>query len=677
VLSRELTAFLVEFSVSLHKHAIYPSGHPSLEPAAARLTDIATRLLEGRATLAFGVARHQIIIDGVATDPKHPVLRRLAETLHHHQLGAMSILPGVTADEMYAALCALAKETPDDAGEQRPLDRPHVRFHPLSLDRLEIVDEDPSAAEDLDSEPRRKRAQLWVGLANAAMARDAEVDPLDTVPDADDVAKAIDDRAGAAAYDQVVVGYLLQITEELKNSPSADHGALRRRTAKLIRAVRPETLQRLVTMGGNTAQRKAFVLGATTGMAMDSVVKILKAAAEASNQTISHGMVRMLSKMASHAERGEESLRPVAESELREQVDSLLSGWDLDDPSPSAYAKTLQHLATSVSAPDTTTDGDGEPGYEMSPMHVVQIALEVGGTGPVIERGIDRALDAGHLHSLYTVLTFLPPGAAMTADLIRARLGSARAMQLLMSREPVDLKMLDALAPFLRIDGYEVLLDALITTNNRSTRRKLLERLAPTDLDVGPLIVARLDDERWYVQRNLLLLLERLCRVPPGFDVGRWTQHADPRVRYHGLSLQLNLQDQRESGIHAALIDSDERVRRLGLVACQSECPRPMIPLVAGLAANAQVGPELRMLAVKVLGTCRERPALATLLSLVNGGTTWLGKPKLAVRSPVVLASLRALSGAWASEAEATRLLDLARQSSDPEFRQAVQAGVA
>ena len=265
----------------------------------------------------------------------------------------------------------------------------------------------------------------------------------------------------------------------------------------------------------------------------------------------------------------------------------------------------------------------------------------------------------------------------MTADLIRTRLGSARAMQILMSREPVDLKTLDALAPFVSIDGYEVLLDALITTNNRSTRRRLLERLAPTDLDVGPLIVARLDDERWYVQRNLLLLLERLRRVPPGFDVARWTQHEDPRVRYHGLSLQLNLQDQRESGIHSALSDSDERVRRLGLVACQIDCPRPMIPLVASLAANAQVSPELRMLAVKVLGSCRERQAFKTLLSLVNGGTTWLGKPKLAARSAVVLASLRALSGVWAADAEAKRLLDLARQSSDPEVRQAVQAGVA
>src|SRR5262245_9154325 len=33
VLSRELSAFLVEISIALHKHAMYPAGHPSLEPA--------------------------------------------------------------------------------------------------------------------------------------------------------------------------------------------------------------------------------------------------------------------------------------------------------------------------------------------------------------------------------------------------------------------------------------------------------------------------------------------------------------------------------------------------------------------------------------------------------------------------------------------------------------------
>ena len=164
-LSRELTAFLVEFSVSLHKHAIYPSGHPSLEPAAARVTAVAARLLQSRSTLAFGVARHQLIIDGVATDSNQPVLRRLAETLHRHNLGAMSIQPGVESHEIYAAFRFLSEEPAAASDDAPPAHLPewrHLRFHPLTLDRLQIVEGEDVPASDVDSELARRRAQLWV-----------------------------------------------------------------------------------------------------------------------------------------------------------------------------------------------------------------------------------------------------------------------------------------------------------------------------------------------------------------------------------------------------------------------------------------------------------------------------------------------------------------------------------
>src|SRR5207244_2506136 len=56
-LSRDLADFLVELSIALHKHAMYPQGHPSLQPAAAAVTRRAALLLEDRATLSLGVAR--------------------------------------------------------------------------------------------------------------------------------------------------------------------------------------------------------------------------------------------------------------------------------------------------------------------------------------------------------------------------------------------------------------------------------------------------------------------------------------------------------------------------------------------------------------------------------------------------------------------------------------------
>ena len=101
-------------------------------------------------------------------------------------------------------------------------------------------------------------------------------------------------------------------------------------------------------MGGDMAQRRAFVLNATNGMAVDAVIEILKAAADASGQTISHGLIRMLSKLAAHAEFGHEQARPFADDALRDQVSSLLADWNLADPNPDAYGRMLQHLATAA-----------------------------------------------------------------------------------------------------------------------------------------------------------------------------------------------------------------------------------------------------------------------------------------------------------------------------------------
>ena len=677
-LSNELNSFLVDFSVALHKHTMYPSAHPSLGPAAVRVTQRAQRLLEDRPMLAFGVARHQLIIDGVATDQNQPVLRRLAEALHMHRLGAVSILPGIDSKEMSGAIRMLAVEVGNgvqplgDDRTGRLHEWQHVRLHPLTLERLELVEEHDAPAasgEQLD----HHAARLWVGLANAALAVDARASQERVVTDPVAVARAIDHNAGAEAYDQVIVGYLLQIADELRAGSAAEDGPLRRRTARLIDALDPETLQRLLAMGGDGTQRRAFVRSAASGMAVDSVVKILRAAAAASQQTISHGLLRMLSKLASHAEVGKAHARPMADAELREQVDRLLEGWTLEDPSPEAYSRTLQHLATSGKA-NTPDDHENASPHEADPVRVVQISLEVAGTGPIVERAIDQAIDDGAIKELRSLLSTPPEESRTTVDVIRERLSSPRAISSLVVQPAIDFDLLDALLPSISVDAYEVLLDALMSSENRATRRKLIDRLGRTKLDVALVIAEKLEDERWYVQRNLLLLLERLRRVPQGFSTTAWTQHADARVRYQGVSLQLAVPSERETAIRVALADSDPRIIRLGLVAAQTNCPPGLIPQLAELARNAQLAEELRLLAVGILGKSTEEAALNALLPIVNGGKTFLGRPRLASPTPIVLAALRALAHTWSASREAQRFVAQARRSFTSEFRQAVRA---
>src|SRR5438067_777827 len=226
-LSRDLADFLIELSIALHKHAMYPEGHPSLAPAAAGVTRAAARLLQDRSTLSLGVARQQLVIEGVATDPKHPVLAELAGRLHRHDLGAMTFRRGVEAVEVAAVLKALAVDA-ERRGQPLGLGPPeglrawaHVQLHPLTYERLELVDDGAAA-----SERGARAAQLWVGLARAALTAHAGDDrPTPTEPAV--IARAIDDhpRTDAAAYDQVIVGYLLQIADELKTAGSADAAA--------------------------------------------------------------------------------------------------------------------------------------------------------------------------------------------------------------------------------------------------------------------------------------------------------------------------------------------------------------------------------------------------------------------------------------------------------------------
>jgi hypothetical protein len=675
-LSRELSEFLVELSIALHRHSMYPSGHPALTPAIESVARRAERLLQDRPQIAFGVARRQLIIDGITTDPDQPVLRRLADGLHRHHIGAVSVMPGLDAQELAEALHALSAEADKDG----PIglkaggvpNWPHVKLHPLTFDGLALVGDTPSGAGEAESEQASRGAELWIGLARAALASDgSESSAAAAEPSV--VARAIDENSGRAeAYDQIIVGYLLQIARELKTASGETAEDLKRRTSRLIASLNPGTLRRLVNMGGNQDQRDQFVLDATHGMAVDAVLEIVKASADASGQTISHGLVRMLTKLATHAERGSDLTRPRADVELREQVSRLLEDWRLEDPNPEAYGRVLEHLSTAVSgdAPRPTWAVAAEP----EPLRLVQMSIEAGAFGPLADKAIDQAINAGQLSGLLELIASPPEGAQAGADMILARLTRPENLKGLFSGDRVDLSGLNHLLPRLSVEGYEPLLEALGSSPSRTVRRRLLDLLGRTPVDITPLIMARLTDERWYVQRNMLMLLARSRTVPQTFSAVPWTQHADARVRSEAIRLQLAMPHERDVGVDAALNDPDPRIVHLGLTAIRDACPPALIDRVIDLALASDLGEDSRLLAVNSLARQRRPDVLEALLQLSIGGRSLLGRTRLLPKTPVLVAVIRALSTTWSDEPRASGVLAAAARSSDPELRQAVSA---
>jgi hypothetical protein len=687
-LSRDLSEFLIELSISLNKHSMYPDGHPSLWPAAVAVTQRAALLLDERPSLSLGVARQQLVIEGVATDPRHPVLGDLAGRLHRHHLGAVTFTRGLRAEEVAAVLKLVALDA-DRSGDplglgpaHRLTQWEHVRLHPLTYERLELVD-DGSEAGGL------RGAQLWVGLARAALAQQGDAASAETVEPVV-LAKAIDEHAKNEAYDQVIVGYLLQIAEELKTSGGADALALRRRTSRLVRAMKPETLRRLVEMGGDLAQRKKFVLDATHGMAVDAVLEIVRAAADTSKQVVSGGLVRMLTKLATHAERGAEQVRPRADAALRDQVTRMLSGWKLTDPNPDSYTVALQGIAAERGQGPAlaVAEPDAELAVFMAePRRIVETALEIGSSGPLLQRAVDRALHKGDIGPVLDALESAPDGGGLVGTALWQRLTSPTIIERLVNDEPVNFVAIDRLLPRLGAAAIEPVLNALAESESRATRRGLLDRAGRIQADIGHAVVKRLQDPRWFVQRNMLVLLDALPRLPPGFSPEPYLSHSDPRVRREAVKLQLKVARAaediggkgsgpgREGALRTALQDADPRTMRIALAALQDECADGLVPLVVDVASGGRAPTELRVLAVRALGRARTPKALEALLRLTSGGRTFWGRPKLPPKRPEFLAALTALASGWATNDKALEVLARAAMSEDPEVRNATEPG--
>ena len=402
-LSRELADFLIELSIALHKHAMYPEGHPSLAPAAAGVTRRAEHLFEERTLLALGVARQQLVIEGVATDAKNPVLSELAGRLHRHHLGAVTFHRGLRATEVAEVLRTLAADA-ERTGDPLGLGPPeqlrawdHVRLHAITYERLELLQEE----DNTPSGGGLRGAQLWVGLARAALAAESMAADSGTSPPSEPamIAKAIDEHPRSAAYDQVIVGYLLQIADELKSIGGADAAALRRRTSKLVGALQPGTLRRLIEMGGDNAQRTKFAIDATYGLAADAVLDVVRAMADASHKTVSDPLLRMLSKLAQHAEQGSAEARPQADEALRDQVRELLQGWTLEDPNPDAYGAALHRMAAATPRVPRSDYANGA-----EPLRILQTAMEAGVLGFGAWRAVERLVEDNRIGLVVDVL---------------------------------------------------------------------------------------------------------------------------------------------------------------------------------------------------------------------------------------------------------------------------------
>ena len=675
-LSRDLSEFLVELSVAMQKTAIYPKGHPLLEAAVEGVVHHLGALLRERPNLSIGVARRQLVIEGVATDPNHPLLRELAKRFHRHHLGAMRFSAGVAASEVADVLITVSA-SPDEAHGEIPLGLgppealaqwDHVRLFPLTYEQLQLLEGEEGAEGEVGGTgPAGGRAaQLWRGLARAAVMAESTAVADERVNDPVAVAKAIDEHHADEAYDQVIVGYLLQIAQELNATGGIESPALQARVSRMVGSLDPKTLRRLLEMGGNGAQRKRFVSDAAKGMKLDAVIDLVNAAAESSHQSISHSLLRLFRKLASHAELSTGALSEQAESALRENVQRLLEGWKLDDPNPGQYTAALEKMANT-----RPTDESPEGGGELDAERVVKMSLETGGIGELVWEAVAALCAKGRLVELLDMIDGAPNTPA--AEAIRERTATQDNLRGVVDQRGADPRIVQRLTRPLGLAAAEPLLDALDADQGADERaaRSLSDLIVDIGTDVGEMVVARIAVSSWPTQRRLLAILGRLPALPDGFVPSELTMHPDGHVRMEALRLMLARDAHRERALRTALADSDIGMLRLGLGAAVESCPPRVVPVILRRLTDPELGIEVRVLAIRVLAASKARAAMDYLLQLAVKKRRFWGQ-RIESKSPEVIAALAGLATHWSGEPKVKSVMALAARSGDAEIRAAI-----
>ncbi|MEX0892737.1 MAG: hypothetical protein WEB88_11255 [Gemmatimonadota bacterium] len=448
----------------------------------------------------------------------------------------------------------------------------------------------------------------------------------------------------------LLLALLAAYTDDVPDAP-----AQRARMAEFLTAVASGALGAALAAEHNAHHRRTLALSLIEQLPPQALLGVLAGAGEAYRQKLSRPLAALLAKLGAEADGLPEASRPAGVASFQELAAHTVERWA--EGTLQTGAGTFADMFGAAEGP-ASTSSRAEP----EPERIMAMALEAGVIGSAVWGALAQVGEDND--AIFDYLKRAPRG-SQSADMIAEHLATPTRLGGLLKNEPVDFEAVDVLLRHMGSTAAERLLEELTESHSRATRRGLLDRLATLGVDVGPMVVERLDDERWFVVRNMLHLLGQLDADTSAVPLERYASHEDARVRREAILLMMKDSASATKGMLLALQDTDSTVLRAGMKAARSGFPEQAVPVLARRAVAPDFPPEYRVQSLYLLGRTNSALALEPLLRYAIGGKTLLGKPKLAQKSPELLAALRGLARSWQHDKRAAALLAQARKSAD------------
>ncbi|NNM32586.1 MAG: hypothetical protein HKO53_05950 [Gemmatimonadetes bacterium] len=652
-LPANLVELLLELAIGLHRYAIYPSDHPSVVSLGERLARRINTYTAREGAIHVGVADGRLVVGEGATDPAQPILRDLARKARDRHVGGFVLLPQMASVDIELFLQGMSEEAED--GMMPKVETERIRLLPPGYDRLQLADPDL-----LGGDPGSRAHDLWLGLARSAISNGAI--QQEDASDISGLAASVRQRLGEDGGGRVILGYMAQIAGVLAEDPEAGEGGslgnLRSQFRALIDALDPATLRELMQReGGNDANiRLAFDV--CRSLDPTTAVKVLEAVPKREGRRISHQLVRLLRKMSAREGQVPAEKQRHAVDTFRDAIERLSDDWQAGDREASRRHADAGDL-------HVLSDAENPSALSME-KRILLISLELGVVGAALQAAVRAMTETEEILALKKLAEARSSGHPVV-DYVRETLHSSDNIARRIRDEATDPKLLEALVDGAGLSAVEPLLDALIESPSRAVRRTAFDLLKKLGMPAGLAAVTRLENQPWYVLRNLLVLSQSLETVPAGVDPLPLLFHEDARVRKEAFPVCVKASDGRTPSLKAGLADEDERIVMMALREAKEDLPGMLVPEVA---QHVERGGDLANQAILALKESDSPLALKSLLDVCQGRGL-LGGVRLSRKSPALLLALEALAERWSEVDEVQAVLEVASASKDAEVRAA------
>lgn len=593
-----LFSIIHELTIARRNVSSYPKGHPVVTGSCEKVAGLFNRLFESRDELTVGIARDSLFVDGRSFERLTPVVRAFAKSLLYHQVAVITFAKGLTAEEIekFNVILTAKREHISASGGIETVVRdaglPNLRIREIRYDDLHVTEDTASA----DGKGEHAPASLWESFVLEMMREDTPFFPISTVSDAVVGPEALLGIIQGRPHDDQLQGMERLALFLRRESRRADLLQQEKEAfaqiVDFIRTVPPELRRHffdcvLDDLEGDEAPVFDIVSHLPGELVLEAVQRC-----KVDGKTIPPLLLRVVEKLSAHSpteqgsqpgtdgEDGEHSggIQGTLETVFREttgeeyiptdylaKLTALISSRDIPVPGEGELAElkqTLSHECIEVAVSDIILDSflfASEEQMEALKRNLLDYCRYF------LETGDFRSLKKMYERLRESRFESVEAATSLKQDMLETFAEAGFTEEVLNGLTVWGREKYDEISALIHSVGkpfVEPLLDRLAEEENRTVRRYCLEQLIRLAEPAGESVLARLDDSRWYVVRNLLIILRQSGNPDLAVHLRRVAGHPHPKVRHMVIETYLHLRDPEGDRLLLDDLASADRVAR-------------------------------------------------------------------------------------------------------------------